>query len=406
MKKQSGTAGKQPNYKKTLVACYFGLISQAICANFTPLLFLNFKNQYHVGLDSLTLIPLFFFITQILMDIFAAKFVDKIGYRICAVVSQAFCAAGIFLMGILPDLFPNPFVGILISVVIYAMGSGLVELVSPIIEACPFENKARVMGTLHSFYCWGSVGVILLSTLFFSIFGISRWKILAMIWAIFPLLNLFNFLSCPMEKLTEEGEGLSAGKLCKMPLFWLFILIMICVGASECMMSQWASAFTESALGVSKTVGDLAGPCLFSFLMGISRLCYGKMSEKFDLVPMIIGCGLLCTLCYLTASLSSLPIIGLAGCALCGMVAGIMWPGTLSVSSQKCPTGGTTLFSFLALAGDFGASVGPSLVGNISNLAGGNLKTGLLAAAIFPLLLSLGFFIMQKKYKQNPNKNV
>ena len=389
---------KNRKYRKTLEACYLGFVTQAISANFAPLLFLTFRNTYGIGLEKIALIPFTFYLTQLLIDFAAAKFVDKIGYRICVVSSQALSAAGLVLMAILPDLLPVPFWGILIAVVLYALGSGLVEvLVSPIIEACPFENKNGMMSLLHSFYCWGAVGVILGSTLFFTVFGIANWKILTLLWAVVPLYNVWNFIRCPMERLIEDGEGMRPGQLLRLPLFWLLILLMVCSGASETSMAQWASAFTESAMGVSKTVGDLAGPCLFAVFMGISRVIYGKMSEKLDLVRTMTVCALLCVLCYLMASLAPLPALGLAGCALCGIAVGIMWPGSISISSQKCPRGGTAMFAFLALAGDLGATVSPAMVGGISNMAGGNLKIGLLVAAIFPLILLFGLLVLGTK---------
>lgn len=392
---------KQKNYKKTLVACYLGFVTQAITANFTPLLFLTFKNTYGIGFEKIALIPMVFYFTQLLIDFAAAKFVDKIGYRVCVVSSQVLSAAGLVLMAVLPELLPVPFAGILIAVVLYAIGSGLVEvLVSPIVEACPFENKGGMMSLLHSFYCWGAVAVILGSTLFFTVFGIGNWKILTVLWAIIPFWNAFNFMFCPIERLVEEDQRMRTSQLLKLPLFWLLILLMICAGASEASMAQWASAFTESAMGVSKTVGDLAGPCLFAVFMGISRIVYGKLSEKLDLTKTMLACGGLCVLCYLTASLSAIPIIGLAGCALCGVSVGIMWPGTISISSQKCPRGGTAMFAFLALAGDLGATVSPSLVGGISNMAGGNLKAGLFAATAFPLLLIFGLIILHRKFNK------
>ena len=279
MQASDGTTNKK--YRRTLVACYLGFITQAIAANFAPLLFLTFKSTYEIGLEKLALIPLTFYLTQFLVDFAATKFVDKIGYRFCVVSSQALSAAGFVLLTVLPDLLPAPFLGILIAVVLYAMGSGLVEvLISPIVEACPFENKDGMMSLLHSFYCWGAVGVVLGSTLFFAVFGIENWKILTLIWAAIPFVNIFNFIACPIERLVDEGESMRPSQLVKLPLFWLLILLMACAGASEAAMAQWASAFTESAMGVSKVVGDLAGPCLFAAFMGTSRILYGKMSKK------------------------------------------------------------------------------------------------------------------------------
>lgn len=389
---------KEKNYKKTLIACYLGFVTQAISANFAPLLFLTFKNTYGITLEKIAMIPLVFYLTQLLVDLAATKFADKVGYRMCVVASQVLSSVGLVFMAILPEVLPLPFMGILISVVLYAIGSGLIEvLVSPIVEACPFENKDGMMSLLHSFYCWGAMGVILGSTLFFVVFGVENWKILTFIWALVPLYNTFNFIRCPIERLIEDGKSMGIRKLLKTPVFWLMIILMVCSGASEATMAQWASAFTESAIGVSKTVGDLAGPCLFAMFMGISRMLYGKFSEKLDLIKVMLGCGIMCAGCYLVASLSTSPILGLAGCAFCGLAVGIMWPGSISISSQKCPRGGTAMFAFLALAGDLGAMVSPAMVGSLSEMAGGNLKTGLLTATIFPVFLVFGLLILKKK---------
>lgn len=389
---------EQKNYKKTLVACYLGFVTQAISANFAPLLFLTFRDNYGITLDKIAIIPLVFYLTQLLVDLAATGFADKIGYRACVVASQVLSAAGLVLMAILPEMLPVPFIGILISVVLYAIGSGLIEvLVSPIVEACPFENKEGMMSLLHSFYCWGATGVVLGSTIFFAVFGVENWKILTFIWALVPLYNTFNFINCPIERLVEDGKSMGISKLLKTPVFWLMITLMICSSASEATMAQWASAFTEAAIGVSKTVGDLAGPCLFAVFMGISRILYGKFSEKLNLTKVMLVCGIMCACCYLLAALSPWPVFGLAGCALCGLAVGIMWPGSISISSKNCPMGGTAMFAFLALAGDTGAMISPAMVGSLSELAGGNLKTGLLAATVFPLILVFSLLILNKK---------
>lgn len=392
---------KQKNYKKTLIACYLGFVTQAISANFAALLFLTFKETYGISLEKIALIPFVFYFTQLLIDFAATKFADKIGYRTCVVASQLLSSLGLILMAILPEIVPVPFIGILISVVMYAIGSGLIEvLVSPIVEACPFENKDGIMSLVHSFFCWGSVGVVLGSTLFFALFGIENWKILTFIWALVPLYNAFNFINCPIERLVEDGKSMSTRQLLGVPVFWLMIILMICAGASEATMTQWSSAFTESALGVSKTIGDLAGPCMFAMFMGISRMVYGKMSEKLNLTKTMLLCATLCVFCYLLASLSASSILGLAGCALCGLAVGIMWPGTISISSQKCPGGGTAMFAFLALAGDLGAAISPTMVGRFSEMAGGNLKVGLFTATVFPIILTLGLVFLNRKVKK------
>ena len=384
------------NYKKTLTACYLGFITQAIAANFAPLLFLTFHHDYNIPLGKIALISGTFFFTQLIVDILCARFADRIGYRKCVVASELFSALGLIGLAFLPELLPDPFIGILISVIVYAIGSGLIEvLCSPIVEACPFDHKEAVMSLLHSFYCWGSVGVILVSTLFFAVFGIGNWKWLACIWAVIPLYNVYNFMVCPIETLTGDGKGMGAGTLLRIPLFWISIILMVCSGASELSMSQWASAYAESALGLSKSAGDLAGPCMFAVMMGISRGIYGKYGDRLDLRKFMLGSGGLCLVCYIAASLSSSPMIGLSGCILCGFSVGIMWPGTISICSGRLPAGGTAMFALLAMAGDLGGAFGPSLVGNITQNAGNNLQRGMLAGCIFPLVLIASLLILK-----------
>ncbi len=394
----------KPNYNRTLIACYMGFITQAITANFAPLLFLTFHNSYDISLGKIALIPTVFFITQLIVDILCAKFADVIGYRRCVVGSQLISALGLIGLAFLPNVVSNPFVGIIVSTIVYAVGSGLTEvLVSPIVEACPFEHKETAMSLLHSFYCWGSVGVILLSTLFFAIFGIENWKWLSCIWSIVPFVNVYNFIVCPIQHPTEEGEGMNISQLLKVPLFWIAIVLMVCAGASELSMSQWASAFSESALGLSKSLGDIAGPCMFAVTMGISRTLYGKYGKKLNLMKFMIGSGCLCLLCYIMASTSSLPLVGLLGCIMCGFSVGIMWPGSISICSAKIPTGGTAMFALLAMAGDLGGALGPAIVGNISQSAGDNMQKGMLASGIFPIILTVSILLL-KNVKFNSKK--
>ena len=388
---------EKKDYRKTKLACYLGFITQAISANFAPLLFLTFYRTWGISFADLALIPLVFFFTQLIVDFICARYVDRIGYRKSIVAAEVLSVAGLVLLAFLPDLMPIPFAGILISVVIYAVGSGLIEvLCSPIVEACPFENKAGMMSLLHSFYCWGSVGVILGSTLFFAVFGTEHWRILACIWALVPLYNVFNFRTCPIEPIVPEGESMTMGQLLRTKIFWVFIVLMVCAGASELSMAQWASAFAESALHVSKTVGDLLGPCGFAVLMGLSRIWYGRYGEKVDLSVFMVLSGLLCVASYLLASLAHLPVLGLIGCVLCGFSVGIMWPGSISISSRKLPRGGTALFALLALAGDLGGAAGPAIVGNVSHAMGENIQAGLLSGICFPVVLVLCLLALRK----------
>lgn len=390
----------RPTYQKTIYACFTGYIVQAIVNNFAPLLFLTFQKQYDIPLSQITLLVTINFGLQLLVDLLAIGFVDKIGYRASIILAHFCSAAGLISLAFLPELFEKPFTGLLLAVVIYAVGGGLLEvLVSPMVEACPTAHKEKTMSLLHSFYCWGYVGMVLISTLFFALAGIENWKILACIWAMVPFFNAFSFFNTPIAVLGEESEESGAGKekdeksctslrcLIKNKTFWILILLMVCAGASEQAVNQWASTFAEQSLGVGKTVGDLAGPMMFAVMMGISRTIYGKYGDKIDFNRFMLFSGMLCVASYLMITLSPLPVMGLIGCAVCGFSVGILWPGTFSLAAASMRGAGTTLFALLALAGDLGCSGGPTFVGLMSGVFGDNLKAGILAGIIFPLVL-------------------
>lgn len=385
-------------YNKTITACFIGYIVQAIVNNFVPLLFLTFQRTYSIPLSQITLLVTFNFGVQLLVDLLSIGFVDRIGYRASMIIAHLFSAAGLILLTFLPELLPSPFVGILISVMVYAIGGGLLEvLVSPVVEACPSENKEKAMSMLHSFYCWGHVGVVLLSTIFFHFLGIQNWKIVALIWAVVPLCNALAFTKVPIASLIKEGEtGLQLKELFNIKIFWILLIMMICAGASEQAVSQWASTFAEKGLGISKTAGDLAGPMAFAILMGTSRAFYGKYGDRIHLNHFMIYSCCLCILAYLGISLFPVPQLSLLACAVCGLSVGIMWPGTFSKASAALPKGGTAMFAMLALGGDVGCSAGPTLVGMMSNALHDNLKMGVLAGVIFPILLLLGIVLCTK----------
>lgn len=379
------------SYKSTMCACFTGYIVQAIINNFAPLLFVTFQKTFDIPLSQITALITVNFVIQLLIDLLSAGFIDKIGYRASAVLSHVFAAVGLILLTVLPEVFASPFVGLLIAVIIYAVGGGLLEvLVSPIMEACPTENEEKAMSLLHSFYCWGHMAVVLLSTLFFTAFGISNWRILAIMWALVPIVNAIFFTQVPIYSLQEEGEkGLTLKELCRNKVFWLMMIMMVCSGASEQAVSQWASTFAEQGLGVSKTVGDLAGPLAFAALMGTSRLLYGKFGDKLNLNKCMFFSACLCVISYLCIALIPVPAIGLVGCALCGFAVGVLWPGTFSKSSAAIKRGGTVMFAMLALAGDLGCSGGPTLAGLVSGNFNNNLHIGILSAIIFPAIMLL-----------------
>lgn len=391
----------EKNYEKTQVACFVGYIVQAIVNNFVPLLFLTFQSQYGIPLSQITLLVTLNFGLQLLVDLASVKFVDKIGYRASAVLAHAMAIAGFVLLTILPEVLPSPFAGLLISIMVYAVGGGLLEvIISPIVEACPTRNKEKAMSLLHSFYCWGHMGVVLISTAFFALFGIQNWKIMMLLWALVPLANLLLFTRVPVATLLEEGEkGMSVKKLCKQKLFWVLMLMMMCAGASEQAVSQWASTFAEQGLRISKTMGDLLGPTCFAALMGLSRVFYGKYGDKINLEKFMAGSAVLCVAAYLLISLTNQAWLGLVGCGLCGLSVGIMWPGSFSIAA-KTMRGGTALFALLALAGDLGCSGGPTLVGFVSGALGDQLRLGILAGVIFPVLLLAGLYACRKLTKK------
>lgn len=393
------------DYKKTLYASYMGSFTQAVVNNFVPLLFLTFHNQFDISISKISFLITLNFGTQMLVDFFGAKYVGKIGYRRAIVAAHIFSALGLTGLGMLPYIM-DPYMGLATAVVVYAVGGGLIEvLVSPIVEALPGEAKSAAMSLLHSFNCWGQVCVIMISSAFFFLFGIQNWRYLALLWATIPAVNAFAFSKVPINTLEEDlEEPFSIKKLVSLKLFWIFFFLMLCSGAAEQAMAQWVSLFVESGLRVSKTFGDLVGPCVFAILMGIARLYFGRKGEQLDLRKYIFICGALCGVGFLTAALSPFALLSLVGCGICGLSVGIMWPGVLSLASRHMPGGATALFGLLALAGDIGCFAGPDVVGLASSLAGGNydtsgIRTGLLCAVSFSLLIMLGAYTLKKYLK-------
>lgn len=374
-------------YKHTLISCYVCFFIQSIVNNFSPLLFASYSRDFDVSLEQLTLLVSFNFVVQMLVDILGAGFADKIGYRRGIVIAHIFSVFGIAGLGVFPYIMP-PFVGILVATVFCALGSGFIEvLASPIVEALPTDEKSSAMSLLHSFYCWGHLAIVLLSTLFFTLAGVENWRYLAFIWAIVPLLNCISFIFVPINSYSEGRETVSVGGLFKLTDFRLFLLLMICAGAAEQSIAQWASLFAETGLGVSKTVGDLLGPCMFGLMMAVSRTLYGAFGAKLNLNKVMSGCAIGMVCGYLLTFFAPIPIVSLLGCAVIGFFVGISWPGTLSLATRKLPQGGTSMFALLALAGDIGCAGGPALIGLISgNLEGDSaMKIGILSAVIFPM---------------------
>lgn len=395
---------REMNYGHTIRACFTGYIVQAVVNNFIPLLFVYFHTHYHIPMGSITFLVTANFGIQLVVDFLSAGFVDKIGYRASAVIAHFCAAAGFVLLTLLPDMMPSPFAGIMIAVTIYAVGGGLLEvIVSPIVEACPTDNKESVMSLLHSFYCWGHVAVVCVSTIYFAVFGIENWKALALVLAVIPLANGIIFVKVPIYKLVEDaGEGLGLKQIVSSGVFWVLVLMMACSGACEQAVSQWSSAFAEAGLGVDKMIGDLAGPMFFAVMMGSARVLYSKKAQKVKAEVFMGASAALCIASYLLISLSPLPALSLIGCGICGFSVGVMWPGTFSMASAVMRNGGTMMFAFLALAGDLGCSGGPTFVGWIAGKNGDSLQMGILAAVVFPAALIAGIVVLRKMAAAKP----
>ncbi len=392
----------QNKAQKTLTACFVGYIAQAIVNNFLPLLFVMMQTTYGIPLSQITALITVNFAVQILVDLLCVSLVDRIGYRASAMIAHLLIALGLSSLTFLPQLAPTPFVGLLCATTLYAIGGGLLEvIVSPMVEACPTAHKEKAMSLLHSFYCWGHVGVVLISTAFFAIFGIEHWKIMAWIWALVPFGNMIAFAVVPIYSLSKEGEtGLPLKKLFSRKIFWLFLVMMLCAGASEQAVSQWASAFAETGLGVTKAVGDLAGPMAFAVLMGTARLLYGKYGEKMNINRWMIFSSIGCIACYLWIALIPIPVMGLIGCALCGFCVGLMWPGVFSSAAATLRGGGTAMFALLAVCGDLGCMAGPGVAGWASDTFQNNLRIGILSAIGFPCLLLICLLFLRQKRKK------
>ena len=397
---------KEKNYSSTIGACFIGYVVQAIVVNFAPLLFVTFQRSYGIGLTEISFLIVLLFGVQLFVDWSSAFIVGCVGYRRSAVLGQFFAATGLILLAVLPEIMPDPYVGLLISATVYAIGSGLIEvIISPIVENCPTKRKAAMMSLLHSFYCWGQLFTVLVSTVCFVLLGIENWRWVALLWAVVPIVDGILFCFVPMPDNAEaETERIGMGALVKKKRFWLLALIMLCGGASELCISQWASAFAQMGLGVDKTLGDLMGPCMFAAFMGTARVLYAKIGHKMNIQNAMILCGGLCAGSYLLAALAPIPALGLAGCALAGFAVGIFWPCALSMGAGGIKNGGMVIFALLALFGDAGCTVGPLLVGTVSDAFGGELSTGILTALVFPVLLIIGVLLFKRDLKKNGKK--
>lgn len=407
---------KTQNFKNTVFACYRGYITQGIVNNLSPLFFVLFQNKFGISYSLISALILCNFVTQVITDMLSVKYVDRIGYRKSAVIAHALAFLGLVMQGTLPNVLPAPYVGLVLATIVNGVGGGLIEvIISPIVDSCPGDAKASAMSLLHSFYCWGQVGVVLITTLLLRLIGEDFWFIIPILWSLLPLYNLFRFLKVPLMPTVPEEEKTPLKTLFTSKIFLVALLLMLCAGASELAMSQWSSLFAERALGVTKVIGDLLGPCLFAVFMGIGRTIYGVWGEKIHLTGAMVFCAALCILCYLGTALFENPWLSLLSCALCGFSVSLMWPGTFSLTSAAYPKGGTAMFGILAVLGDVGCSVGPALMGAVSGAVSGNatiaesfpnltadqlgLKSGMLFSAVFPAFILIGVLLLTRFHK-------
>ena len=387
------------NYKSTLHACYLGYITQALIVNLPPLLFVVFREKFGLSYTMLGSLVLIIFITQLAVDALAIRSVDKIGHRKCAVAAHLFAAAGMIALAFLPRILPTPYAGLVISSVIFSIGGGIIEvLVSPIVESLPGDAKASSMSLLHSFYSWGQVLVIVLSTFALLLAGRDMWYLLPLLWAALPVFTCFKFMKVPLMPPQEEEKRTPLPALMTSGIFLIAMLLMVCSGAAEQAMAQWASLYAEKGLGISKPIGDLLGPCLFAVMMGIMRTLYGIKGHKINIQKILLICCVVCIGSFALTALSPVPALSLVGCSLCGFAVSLMWPGMLSLTAGGYPSGGVAMFAMLALGGDLGCSAGPWLTGVAADY--GDLKTGLLTGMVFPAIMLIGLFILQPMLKK------
>lgn len=392
--------------KATIYGCYLGYVVQGMINNINPLLFVTYQNRLHVSVEAISVLIILNFGLQMVVDTVAIKVVDKVSHRLCMVLAHVFTVLGLVSISVLPFILPVPVIGLAIATVLNGIGGGLLEvLVSPIVEAVPGKEKEKAMSLLHSFYCWGCVGFIAISTLLLKILGAEKWFLLPLIWTVLPLINVFVFMKVPILRLVEEGQEMPVRKLFSLKVFWLLLALMLCAGASEMGMSQWASYFAEIGLKVDKAMGDLLGPCFFCILMGLMRTFFGRSEGKIKLHALIKFSCALCVISYLLAVFAPHPLLGLMGCGLCGLSIAIFWPGTFSIAAKTCKAGGTAMFAILALAGDVGCAAGPQLVTIVSRFFPAyGLKAGLLAAVIFPVTLFAALTLLEIINKKEKGK--
>lgn len=398
----------QQSYTRLKAACYMTNISMAVVCNLPPLLFLTFRSLYGISYSLLGLLVLVNFCTQLGIDLAFSFFSRRFNIPLAVKLTPALTVAGLFLYAVWPWLFPDSvYVGLVVGTVLFSVAAGLAEvLISPVIAALPSKDPDRAMSGLHSAYAWGAVGVVLLGTVLLLVFGMTNWPWLVLLFALVPLTGFVLYMGQTIPPLQTEEQAGGALRLLRQPGLWLCVLCIFCGGAAEVTMAQWASSYLEQALGISKVWGDVFGVALFSVTLGLGRTLYAKRGRHIARVLTLGAAG--AAVCYLTAAVCDQPLVGLAACAFTGLCVSMLWPGSLVVATDRFPTGGVFIYAMMAAGGDLGASVGPQLVGVITDLtlaAGGSeqqgLKLALLGGMLFPLLAVPLFAYVWRTWRKN-----
>ncbi len=384
-------------YKHTIRACYAGTFTMSLVSNLTPLLFVILMDSFGLTFEQVGRLTLVNFMTQIAADLVFSKPVDKWGVRPFVAGGHFLCTIGLVLFALAPMYAPhNTYIWFMVSTVLFSCGGGLLELLlSPIVQAIPGDEKARAMSMLHSFYAWGFILVVVLTTTALGVFGSANWPLIMITWAILPLATGIAFLKVPLAPQVSEEQRTRTGVLLSSAFFVVVVLGIAAGGAAEVSMSQWISAFTERALGLSKQMGDLVGVCMFALFLGIGRASYGKWGGKTDVTTLMLWGAVGSVLCFLGAALIPNPILAMACCAANGLCVSLLWPGSIVTAAARFPLAGASMFAILAAGGDVGAAFGPWAVGAVADVVPSGLRGGLLVGTIYPAIMVVCMLVVR-----------
>jgi MFS family permease len=406
------------SYRLTTISCFTGIFSQAISSNITAILFIPLMTLYGLSYIHLGLLVGINFSTQVLVDIITSRLVDRNGFRVFVLAADLLAVTGLLLFALSPVLFSNVLVGLIISTIIFSISCGLQEtILSPIVNAIPHGEKGPAMALMHSFYAWGQVATIVVTTLLLFFYGIRSWQIIVSLWAIVPLVNFFMFLAAPFPGVVHESQRLTMRDVFFKPYYLVAMLAILGGAATELVMNQWSSTFTEKVLELPKVTGDLLGMCGFAVMMGLGRLIYGRYGNKMNMNNVLVASAGAAAACYIIVAVSPVHAISLLACGVCGLAASLLWPGTLVITAEKYPLAGAWIFAIMAAAGDIGAAVGPFGAGLVTDFTRGlpaalnwaarvglspdqfALRAAILLAAVFPILTMACHWFLRRRQR-------